>query len=80
MKLMLKCNEAQQVCDKSQYNEASFWERKLLNMHLLICRLCRIHVARNSKLTETINRANLQTIDPKQKEILKDRLRREMTK
>lgn len=76
----MKCEEAQKVCDKSQYNEAGFWERKWLTLHVRICRLCRIHVSRNSKLTQLINKANLKSIGKEQKEVLKEQLRHEMSK
>ena len=33
----MKCEDAGQVCDKSQYKEASFWEKLKLNVHLLYC-------------------------------------------
>ncbi len=78
MKFFLKCNEAVHVCDKSQYNEASFFEILKLKMHILLCTLCRSHVKRNCKLTETIKSANLKTLRPEEKEILKTRLQQEI--
>lgn len=77
---MMKCEEAQKICDKSQYDEAGFWERKWLTFHLIICQLCRFHVTRNAKLTQLINKANLKSISKEQKEALKEQLRHEMSK
>ena len=77
MKFFLKCDEAVHVCDKSQYNEASFFEKLKFKMHILICTLCRGHAKRNTKLTETIKAANLKTLLPEEKEVLKTRLQQE---
>jgi hypothetical protein len=78
MKLFFKCDEAVHVCDKSQYNEASFFEKLKLKMHILICVLCRRHAKRNTKLTETIKSANLKTLRSEEKETLKTRLQQEI--
>lgn len=78
MKFFFKCDEAVHVCDKSQYNEASFFEKLKLKMHILICALCRGHAKRNTKLTETINAANIKTLLPEEKEQLKSRLQQEI--
>ena len=78
MKFFLKCDEAVHVCDKSQYNEASFFEKLMLNMHILMCNLCRGHVKRNTKLTKIINSADLKTLLPEEKQLLKKRLQQEI--
>ncbi len=78
MKFFLKCDEATHVCDKSQYNEASFLEKLLLKMHLFMCKLCRGHVKRNVKLTKTIKSANIKILQPKEKQILKVRIQEEI--
>ncbi|MCB0452867.1 MAG: hypothetical protein KDC94_08230 [Aequorivita sp.] len=78
MKFFLKCDEAVHVCDRSQYNEASFLEKLKLKMHILICGLCRGHAKRNTKLTETIKSANLKTLLPEEKQSLKKRLQQEI--
>lgn len=78
MKFFLKCDEAVHVCDKSQYNEASFFEKLLLKIHILMCKLCRSHTKQNSKLTETIKSANIKTLQPEEKQILKTRIQQEI--
>ena len=40
-KLFLSCNEANHTCDKTQYKDASIWEKVKLNFHLIYCRACR---------------------------------------
>lgn len=67
MKFFLKCEEAVHVCDKGQYKEASFFEKLLLNLHNLMCKLCRKHSKQNTKLTETIKSADLKTLPKTEK-------------
>ena len=78
MKFFLKCDEATNVCDKSQYNEAGFFEKLMLHIHVMMCKICRGYTKRNVKLTETIKSANLKTLRPEEKEILKKRLQQEI--
>ena len=74
----MKCDEAVHVCDKSQYKEASFFEKLKLKLHILLCKLCRGHVNRNNKLTKTIKSAKIKTLCPEEKQQLKTRLRQEI--
>jgi hypothetical protein len=76
---MFNCEEVGHVCDKAQYNEASVWEKTLLKVHTLFCKLCRKHTKRNSKLTKIIKRSEIQTLSTEQKQFLKERLRQEIT-
>lgn len=80
MKLFLKCEEAGHTCDKSQYKESGFFEKVLLNIHLLYCSACRKYVKRNTKLTRLIKKSQLKMMPVEQKLILKNRLRQEMSK
>jgi|TARA_B100000768_G_scaffold128378_1_gene118992 hypothetical protein len=50
-KLKITCDEATTICDKSQYNEASFFEKIQLNWHLFNCKLCSLYVKQNRKMT-----------------------------
>ena len=52
--LFVSCNEAEHCCDKSQYNEATLFEKIKLNFHLLFCRACQKYVSKNRKLTNLI--------------------------
>ncbi|MBK5213669.1 MAG: hypothetical protein JJE55_08435 [Flavobacteriaceae bacterium] len=78
MKFFLKCDEAVHVCDKSQYKEAGFLDKLMLKMHLLMCKLCRGYSKRNVKLTKTIHSANIKTLRPEEKQLLKVRLQQEI--
>lgn len=53
--MLIKCEEANKICDKSQYQEASFWERIKLELHLLTCKACRKYTKGNMELTKLIN-------------------------
>ncbi len=77
--MFLKCDEANIICDKNQYKEAGFWEKLKLNIHLIYCRVCRKYSIRNSKLTNAI-KSNYKTISLEDKQALKERLNREISK
>ena len=76
----MKCKEAGHVCDKNQYKESSFLERVRLAIHLAYCSACRKYVARNNKLTQTIKNSNIKSMPEKDKDLLKEKLRQEMSK
>lgn len=74
IKLMLKCDDASLVCDKSQYKNASLWEKIKLNVHLIHCRACRKYSKNNAKLTTVLKKSNIECLDKKCKEKMKKEL------
>ena len=80
MKVFIKCEEANHNCDKTQYKEASFWEKIKLNFHLIYCSACRKYTARNTKLTQVIDKSKLETLGTEQKEKMEEALLREISK
>ncbi len=50
-KLFITCDEATMICDKSQYNEASLFEKIQINIHFLRCKICKLYTKQNTKLT-----------------------------
>lgn len=60
--LFISCEEAQEICDKSQYGEATAWEKLKLKLRILYCSITRKYVQRNKKLSETIERAPLDCL------------------
>ncbi|MCB0456705.1 MAG: hypothetical protein KDC91_03105 [Flavobacteriaceae bacterium] len=80
MKLKIKCNESNHICDKSQYKEASLWEKIKLNIHLLYCDFCRKYTANNQRLTKTIKSTTIKTLCEEDKKVLKEKLLQEMKK
>ena len=79
-KVFISCEEANHNCDKSQYNEASFWEKFKLNIHLIYCRACRKYVKTNGKLSKVINSSNIDCLDIKNKQEMKDSFEVELKK
>lgn len=71
MKFMLPCDEANHVCDKTQYKEASLWEMVKLNLHLIYCRACRNYTKNNTKLTKIIKNSDVACLDKNFKDGLK---------
>jgi hypothetical protein len=80
MGLKLECSEANHICDKSQYKEATFWEKVRLNIHLIYCKFCRKYTARNTKLTKAINNPQVHTVSEEDRNALKEKLQRELSK
>lgn len=74
IKLMLKCDEANHVCDKAQYKNASLWEKIKLNMHLIFCKACRKYSSNNAKLSNTIKKAKIECLDKNCKDKMKKNL------
>lgn len=74
MKIRKTCEKANYVCDKSQYQEATFLERLKLSLHLIFCKACRKYTNNNQKLTKTIKKAQIDCMQKKEKEILKENL------
>ena len=80
MKIKIPCDEANHICDKTQYKDASIWEKIKLNIHLIYCRACREYTANNQKLTKTIKSAKVKTLCKEDKEGLKQKILQEMEK
>ena len=72
----MKCQEANHVCDKNQYKEAGFLDRIKLGIHLLYCKACRKYSSRNNKLSKVIQNSQLKTMDPKEKQKLKEEFKK----
>lgn len=71
MKIMVPCDEAHHVCDKTQYKESTFWEKLKLYVHLVYCRACRKYVNNNKKLSSAIHKAKVKCLDKTCKEAMK---------
>lgn len=51
-KFIISCDEATTICDKSQYGEASFFEKIKLNFHFILCRICGLYSKQNNKMSK----------------------------
>jgi len=77
-KLIIDCETSAHYCDKLQYNEATAKERFQYKMHVFICKLCKAHSLRNTKLSQACNRANLVTMPREDKELLRAKMEKEI--
>ncbi len=73
IKVIIPCDEANHVCDKTQYNDATLWEKIKLNIHLIYCKACRKYTANNSKLTKTIKKADVECLSTSSKTEMKEK-------
>ncbi len=78
-KFFIKCDEANHVCDKTQYKEASFFEKLKLNIHLIFCSFCRKYSKNNAKLTKCIEKSNVDCLDDSAKKEMKVNLEKELS-
>ena len=54
--MKLTCDEASAICDKSQYNEASFWEKTKLKVHLFLCKKCGLYAKQNKIMSTCLKK------------------------
>ncbi|MCH7783876.1 MAG: hypothetical protein IIB06_00445 [Bacteroidetes bacterium] len=80
MKLKIDCNKAAYICDKSQYKEASFWEKIRLSLHNIYCNFCKKHSLRNKKLTKVLKNFKLKSINSSEKEAIRNLIEKEIIK
>lgn len=78
--LFVSCDEAKQICDKSQYGEATFWEKVKLNIRLSWCKITRAYSKNNKKLTQLVEKAKLESIEDRYKDDMKRKLQEELSK
>ncbi len=49
--LKITCQEANEICNKAQYNEATLLEKLKLNLHIAVCKICALYTKQNRELT-----------------------------
>lgn len=79
IKVILPCDEANHVCDKTQYKDATLWEKIKLNIHLIYCRACRKYTVNNTKLTKAIKKSEVECLDKKCKDSMKKELNKALS-
>ncbi len=72
--MMISCEKAASICNKTQYREATFMEKIKLKIHLLICKTCSAFTKKNTKLTALCEKANLHSLSEGEKIKMKQRL------
>ena len=76
--LFISCEEAHHICDKSQYGEASLWEKVKLNLRLSWCKVTRAYTKKNRALTKVMHKAELNALNENEMIELKQRVQREL--
>ena len=79
-RVFLSCDEATLICDKKQYKEASLWEKIRLTVHLAYCKACRKYSAKNNKLTKIIKDPTVNCMNISEKEAMKERFKKELSR
>ncbi|MFT6698994.1 MAG: hypothetical protein ACJAVD_000481 [Porticoccaceae bacterium] len=80
-KLHITCNEATTICDKSQYKEASFFEKIKLNLHFLGCKICRLYTNQNKRMSDLFKakslacKGEINHLSEIEKEVLKKQIK-----
>ena len=77
---IITCKEANHVCDKHQYKEASITEKIKLKLHLGSCSNCRKHSANNKKLSTLLNNIQIHFLSSEEKESIKQSFEKELQK
>ena len=78
--LFISCEEAHHICDKSQYGEATTWERVKLAIRLSWCKVTRAYTKRNNKLTESIKQSDIDCLNDSEKKTLQNKFEQELAK
>ncbi|WP_298287745.1 hypothetical protein [uncultured Lutibacter sp.] len=63
--MKLTCDEATTICDKSQYNEASFLEKIKLQLHILLCKKCGDYSKQNGIMSKCYEKKRAYDSDKK---------------
>lgn len=78
-KFTISCEQANAICNKAQYGEATFLEKLKLNFHILICKFCALYSKQNQKLTKVCkakaSEKKENTLHTEEKELLKEKLK-----
>ena len=71
---MISCKKAALICNKSQYNEATFIEKLQLRFHLVVCKTCSKFSKKNKQLTYLCDKAGLNSLSEGDKRKMKEKL------
>ena len=80
MKLFVDCKKAGHLCDKGQYEDASFFEKLNVRFHNLICKHCYDYSERNAKLTKLLKDPKCKQMPEECKKRIREELERELAK
>jgi len=72
--MMISCKKAAEICNKTQYKEATLWEKVKLKFHLAMCKTCAAFTKKNTKLTSLCEKASLHSLTENEKLRMKRQL------
>ncbi|MRI02371.1 hypothetical protein GH721_17630 [Kriegella sp. EG-1] len=75
---MTSCEKAAIICNKAQYNEASFIDKLKLKFHLITCKTCSKFTKKNAQLTSICDKAKLYSLSEAEKAAMKTKLNKEI--
>ncbi len=78
--VFIPCDTAQHTCDKTQYDEASIWEKVKLSIHLIHCKACQTYTKNNHKLTKLMNENKENNLKIDERESLEALFRKELSR
>jgi hypothetical protein len=73
--IMISCDKAAIICNKTQYREATFLEMLKLRFHLFICKNCSKATKQNTKFTSLCDKAKLHSFSRQEKLKMKEKLK-----
>ncbi|BAO74824.1 hypothetical protein [Winogradskyella sp. PG-2] len=78
--LFVSCEEAQHICDKRQYGEATGWERVKLGLRLSWCRITKAYSKNNNKLSQVVEKAEVNCMKKDERKKLQEQFEKELAK
>jgi hypothetical protein len=78
--LFVSCEEAKHICDKTQYNEATGWDRIKLGIRLSWCKFTKAYSKNNSKLTKVLEKAEVNCMKEDERKKLNQQFEKELAK
>jgi hypothetical protein len=76
--MKISCDKAAELCTMSQYDEASWWQKLKLKLHISYCKSCAKFSAKNSKFSSLCEAAKLNSLNEMDKESMKEALKKEL--
>lgn len=78
-KLFISCEEAQVICDKTQYGEATIIEKIKLSMRLSWCHITRSYSKKNGTLTKVVKNSNIEYLRAHELKTISEKFTQQLT-
>ena len=75
--MMISCKKAALICNRTQYREATRFEKLQLKFHLFICKNCLEFSTRNTEFTSLCDKANLRVLSEAEKRQMHENLQKQ---